>query len=272
MAIDSFKAIHDLLPETGGSRMFVYDLAVGMAAWGATTLLVGEYTAGEIGTAPEFAIADGIVQLTNERHELTAVRQFEVLKLRGANYVTGRHFFEIGGDGLTFYPRVRGPAIADDPPVDLTDRLPTGVAGTRRAAARGPAAGEHDHRRGRHRHRQDARGAALPPRGRAPRRAGDPLHAGGDAGADPGRRQELRLGRRPARGPAPPRHQLHLARRAPHRSLPRRGAAADREGWARAAWCSTASPAWRSAWCRRAGFASWCTPSPSTSAPPGSRC
>jgi len=129
VAIDSFKAIHDLLPGSAGSRMFVYDLAVGMAAWGATTLLVGEYTAEEIGTAPEFAIADGIVQLTNARQELTATRQFEVLKLRGADYVTGRHFFDIGPAGITFYPRVRGPAIADDPLIDLTDRVTTGVPG-----------------------------------------------------------------------------------------------------------------------------------------------
>lgn len=129
VAIDSFKAIHDLMPGSAGSRMFVYDLAVGMAAWGATTLLVGEYTAEEIGTAPEFAIADGIVHLTNERQDLTAARQFEVLKLRGANYVTGRHFFEIGSAGLVFYPRVRGPALTDDPPVDLTDRVATGVPG-----------------------------------------------------------------------------------------------------------------------------------------------
>src|SRR4029434_2556065 len=43
VAIDSFKAIHDLLPNHGQGRMFVYDLAVAMAAWGATTLLVGEY-------------------------------------------------------------------------------------------------------------------------------------------------------------------------------------------------------------------------------------
>jgi circadian clock protein KaiC len=129
VVIDSFKAIHDLLPDSASSRMFVYDLAVGMAAWGATTLLVGEYTAEEIGTSPEFAIADGIVQLTNERQELTAARQFEVLKLRGANYVTGRHFFEIGPEGIMFYPRVRGPAITDDPPVDHTDRVATGVPG-----------------------------------------------------------------------------------------------------------------------------------------------
>jgi circadian clock protein KaiC len=129
VAVDSFKAIHDLLPSDSQSRMFVYDLAVGMAGWGATTLLVGEYTGEDIGVAPEFAVADGILRLTNERQELTTARQFEVLKLRGANYVTGRHFFEIGAGGLVFYPRVRGPELADEPPVDLADRVATGVAG-----------------------------------------------------------------------------------------------------------------------------------------------
>jgi circadian clock protein KaiC len=148
--------------------MFVYDLAVGMAAWAATTLLVGEYAAEEIGTAPEFAIADGIVQLTNERQELTAARQFEVLKLRGANYVTGRHFFEIGADGVVFYPRVRGPAITDDPPVDLADRVATGVWDSTRCSC--ASAHELDDRRGRHRHGQDPR-ASLPRR-RAARRPG----------------------------------------------------------------------------------------------------
>ena len=129
VAIDSFKAIHDLLPGDGQNRIFVYDLAVGMAAWGATTLLVGEYTSEDIGIAPEFAIADGIVRFTNERQELTTARQFEVLKMRGTNYVTGRHFFDMSGDGLTFYPRVRGPAMDREPSVDLADRVTTGVAG-----------------------------------------------------------------------------------------------------------------------------------------------
>jgi circadian clock protein KaiC len=129
VAIDSFKAIHDLLPADGQNRIFVYDLAVGMAAWGPTTLLVGEYTAEDIGRAPEFAIADGIVRFTNERQELTTARQFEVLKMRGADYVTGRHFFEMSRDGLTFHPRVRGPALDAEPSVDLDDRVSTGVDG-----------------------------------------------------------------------------------------------------------------------------------------------
>jgi len=108
VAIDSFKAIHDLLPNDSHSRILVYDLAVGMATWGTTTLLVGEYTPEDIGVSPEFAIADGIVRLTSERRELTTARQFEVLKMRGANYVTGRHFFEIGADGCPVSRRPSG--------------------------------------------------------------------------------------------------------------------------------------------------------------------
>lgn len=129
VAIDSFKVFHDLLPSAAHHRAFIYDLAVSMAAWGATTLLVGEYTPADVSVMPEFAIADGIVRLTTERHELTTARQLEILKLRGANYVTGRHFFEMSADGLTFYPRVRGPEMTGEPPVDLADRVATGVAG-----------------------------------------------------------------------------------------------------------------------------------------------
>jgi circadian clock protein KaiC len=129
VAVDSFKAIHDLLPDNAPRRAFVYDLAVSMAAWGTTTLLIGEYTPEDISVAPEFAIADGIVRLTTERQELTTARQLEIVKMRGANYVTGRHFFDMTADGITFYPRVRGPEMNAEAPVDLRDRVGTGVAG-----------------------------------------------------------------------------------------------------------------------------------------------
>jgi len=50
------------------------------------------------------------------------------LKLRGADYVTGVHSFEIGADGLAFYPRVRNPeAIAA--PASPSCRVSTGVSG-----------------------------------------------------------------------------------------------------------------------------------------------
>ena len=131
VVIDSFKAIGDLLGDAARSRAFVYDLAVHMAGWEATSLLVGEYLDDELGRLPEFAVADGILRFASARNELTSVREFEVRKLRGANYIPGRHFFEIGPTGVAFYPRVRAPSEPEDAPATTTaqDLLPTGIAG-----------------------------------------------------------------------------------------------------------------------------------------------
>ncbi|MEO8185475.1 MAG: ATPase domain-containing protein [Deltaproteobacteria bacterium] len=136
VVIDSFKAVRDVLGDPVVLRTFVYDLAVHTSSWGATSLLVGEYTEREAATYPEFAIADGIIRFSNSRHELTAVREVEVLKLRGADYTTGGHFYEIGSDGLAFFPRVRGPsAVGSKAHGDTGERISTqtrastGVAG-----------------------------------------------------------------------------------------------------------------------------------------------
>jgi len=130
VVIDSFKAMRDLLSDTPAIRTFVYDLAVHTSGWGATTLFVGEYTSDEIARLAEFAIADGILRFGTQREELTAVRVVDVLKLRGADCIMGRHFFEIGPDGLTFFPRVRSPDAGDDAAVaSFTERASTGIAG-----------------------------------------------------------------------------------------------------------------------------------------------
>ncbi len=112
VAIDSFRAIGELMGQANDRlvRPFVYDLAVQMATWGATTLLVGEYAKDEISTLSEFAVADGIIRLSSERSELTTVREIEVLKMRGTGYSSGRHFFEISSKGAGFFPRVSAPS------------------------------------------------------------------------------------------------------------------------------------------------------------------
>jgi circadian clock protein KaiC len=129
VVIDSFKALRDLLGDSSAMRTFIYDLAVHTSTWGAMSMFVGEYTTEEIANFSEFAIADGIIRLSNRRHELRAIREVEVLKLRGANVVTGGHFFEIGRDGLTFYPRVRSPEGPIAEPETPDERARTGAAG-----------------------------------------------------------------------------------------------------------------------------------------------
>jgi circadian clock protein KaiC len=128
VAIDSFRSIGELLHAQGTGRRFVYDLATEMAGWGATTLLVGEYVRDEFPQFAEFAVADGILRLGSERQELTSIRELEVLKLRGASYVSGRHFFDIKSSGLCVYPRVRAPESLEAAPT-LRDRDATGVSG-----------------------------------------------------------------------------------------------------------------------------------------------
>ena len=128
VVIDSFKAIHDLVAQSADSRQLVYDLAVQLTSWGATTFLVGEYSLADVTALPEFAIADGILFLRNEAEELARVREFEILKLRGTDYVAGRHFFEIAASGMLFYPRVTVPTSVSES-VSIDSRVPFGVAG-----------------------------------------------------------------------------------------------------------------------------------------------
>jgi circadian clock protein KaiC len=128
IAIDSFRAIGEFLPSPTVARAFVYELATQTAIWGATTLLVGEYAREEYGRFAEFAVADGIIRLGAERQGLTSLRELEVLKLRGADYVSGRHFFDIDRNGVRVYPRVRAPSVDDRAP-SMDDRIDIGIAG-----------------------------------------------------------------------------------------------------------------------------------------------
>jgi circadian clock protein KaiC len=129
VVIDSFKALRDLLGDSSAMRTLVYDLAVHLSTRGASTLLLGEYTSDEIANLSEFAIADGIIRLSNRRHEQSAFREVEVLKLRGADFAGGGHFFEIGDDGLAFFPRMRAPSGAIAEPEAPDERVATGAAG-----------------------------------------------------------------------------------------------------------------------------------------------
>lgn len=139
VAVDSFRAIGELLEPKAQARPFVYDLAVQMTGWGATTLLVGEYIREEYGRFAEFAVADGIVRLGQHHQELTSVRELEVLKMRGAGYSSGRHFFELSASGISVYPRVNAPEGARTTPTpSLEERAPFGVSGIDELFGGGP--------------------------------------------------------------------------------------------------------------------------------------
>ncbi|MBV8084371.1 MAG: AAA family ATPase [Chloroflexi bacterium] len=140
VVVDSFKAIHEVIADPIEGRVAIHNAAIQWAAWGATTFLIGEYTQHEIGTMPEFAIADGIIEFVAEHENLTALRQLEVHKLRGAAYAPGRHFLDITKDGLRVFPRVAAGLERGWPAVE-GGRISSGVAGLDALFGGGPVRG-----------------------------------------------------------------------------------------------------------------------------------
>ncbi len=110
-------------------RKFLRELQVLIEVVGCTALLIAnEENRPEIPI--ENTIVDGIISLSDERHGLRAVRELDVVKLRGSDYLRGRHFYDINRDGIRVYPRVETLlAHRAAPSVDPDDRLGTGVPG-----------------------------------------------------------------------------------------------------------------------------------------------
>ena len=126
IVIDSFKAVHDLAPSMADRRRMVYEMTALLSAYGTTAFLLGEYTEDDILEYPEFAVADGIVELSRLRLGNRDERYFRVYKLRGSDYLEGAHAFRITSAGLDIYPRLVSPRIPEgyEP---ASERISTGV-------------------------------------------------------------------------------------------------------------------------------------------------
>lgn len=125
IVIDSSKALH----ETEGPlfRKAVYELASRVAHTEALLLLVGEYEMEDIRSAAEFAVADAIIYMANESAGQTDRRWLRVSKLRGSDYLTGRHTFLIGSSGITVFPRPE--STLSPPRTESVGRLSSGFTG-----------------------------------------------------------------------------------------------------------------------------------------------
>jgi circadian clock protein KaiC len=128
IVIDSFKAVHDLSASIADRRRMVYEMTALLTSYGTTAFLLGEYTEDDILLYPEFAVADGIVEMSRRRLGNRDERYFRVYKLRGSRYLEGAHAFRITRSGLDVYPRLVSPRIPEgyEP---ASERISTGVKG-----------------------------------------------------------------------------------------------------------------------------------------------
>lgn len=136
IVIDSFKAIHDLSTSVPEMRRMLYEVAGLLTAYDTTAFLVGEYTAAQVAVFPEFAVADGMVELGRNKLGTRDERYLRVLKLRGSRYLEGVHAFRIGPDGLEVFPRLVSPQTPPSYNI-LEQRVPIGIAGLDRMLSGG---------------------------------------------------------------------------------------------------------------------------------------
>jgi circadian clock protein KaiC len=136
IAIDSFKALAAFAQDAREFRRFLHNLAALLTAFPATSFWIGEYSEDETRTAPEFAVADGIISLARERMNQRTLRHIEVTKLRGSDFRSGRHTYRLSSDGITVFPRLADPGRQDDYRLSEA-RISTGIAPLDRMLADG---------------------------------------------------------------------------------------------------------------------------------------
>ncbi|RCW45902.1 circadian clock protein KaiC [Halopolyspora algeriensis] len=105
LVIDSFKALSSYATSSIEFRNFLHELAATQSVFPVTTLWLGEYEEGEMATAPEFAVADSILELSSHRFQKRSSRSMQVHKLRGGDFFSGRHTYGLSREGLEVYPR-----------------------------------------------------------------------------------------------------------------------------------------------------------------------
>ncbi len=109
IVIDSFKAFHPYAGDQGEFRRFPHRLAGRLSAFPVTSLWIGEYDHTAVSTAPEFAVADAIVNLSSDRIGQRELRILQVLKLRGSDFLSGGHAYRLSAGGVDVFPRLADP-------------------------------------------------------------------------------------------------------------------------------------------------------------------
>jgi circadian clock protein KaiC len=127
MVIDSFKALRPYAADPGQFRRFLHALTGMVSAYPVTSVWIGEYEAADMAVAPEFAVADAIIALGASQAGEHSTRSLQVFKLRGGDFRSGRHAFQISADGIAAYPRFADTGGTTPDQVAGT-RIPSGVA------------------------------------------------------------------------------------------------------------------------------------------------
>ncbi len=133
VAIDSVSVFLHKITNAQTSREKIFQLAsivqnAEAVGFFATDIPYGQNQISRFGV--EETVVDGVILLSATEEGLERQRYVEVYKLRNTAHLKGRHEMEIAQGGIRVYPRYTafGP-IEPPPPLELTERLGSGVSG-----------------------------------------------------------------------------------------------------------------------------------------------
>jgi circadian clock protein KaiC len=104
MVLDGLATAEDRAASDTEFKKFIQELQTQAALHDCTVFLLA--AAKGQAAPPEHTMVDGIVELTDIRYGSRTERGLFINKLRGSDYLPGRHPFRITHDGLIVYPRV----------------------------------------------------------------------------------------------------------------------------------------------------------------------
>lgn len=126
IVLDSFKALHPYAHRDEDFRRFLHDFAGRLSAFPTTSFWLGEYDYDEMAGSAEFAVADSILWLSTERMGAREMRVLQVLKLRGSDFLSGRHAYRLAAHGVEVFPRLADPGVHER--YELADtRISSGI-------------------------------------------------------------------------------------------------------------------------------------------------
>jgi circadian clock protein KaiC len=127
IVIDSFTAFRDFAGDDGEFRRFLHVLAGRLSAFPATSFWIGEYDGDDLAGKPEFTVADALLHLSARRISERKLREFEVRKLRGSDFLMGRHAYRLSSSGIAVFPRLADPAEEGAYNLDDGKRISSGI-------------------------------------------------------------------------------------------------------------------------------------------------
>ena len=127
IVIDSFTAFRDFAADDSEFRRFLHALAGRLSAFPVTSFWLGEYEGDDRLGRPEFTVADAILYLSARRISERELRELDVRKLRGSDFLMGRHAYRLSSSGIKVFPRLADPAEEGPYALDGDRRISTGI-------------------------------------------------------------------------------------------------------------------------------------------------